>query len=98
RFSRDWSSDVCSSDLIEPRWDGATLYFISDRENKIFNVFRFDPQDRRVQRLSDEAVWDVRSMDVHDGTIVYEAGGRLKELDTAKIGRASCRERGESAR
>lgn len=68
---------------IEPRWDGDALYFISDREDKVFNVFRYDPQSRQVRRLSNEDVWDVRSMDVHDGTIVYEAGGRLKELDAA---------------
>ena len=68
---------------IEPRWDDGTLYFISDREDMVFNVYRYDRQSRAVQRLSNETVWDVRSADVHGGVVVYEAGGRLKQLDVA---------------
>lgn len=66
---------------IEPMWDGDTLYFISDRNDKVFNVFAYDRDQRRVRQLSAESVWDVRSADAHGGRIVYEAGGRLKELD-----------------
>jgi tricorn protease len=68
---------------IEPMWDGDTLYFISDRDGKVFNVHRYDRQSATVQRLSNETVWDVRSADVHGGVVVYEAGGQLKSLDVA---------------
>jgi tricorn protease len=27
---------------IEPMWDGDSLYFISDREQKTFNLYRWD--------------------------------------------------------
>ncbi len=68
---------------IEPMWDGDTLYFISDRDDKVFNVFRYDRQTGSAEPLTHEDVWDVRSADVHHGVVVYEAGGRLKTLDTA---------------
>src|SRR5690606_39382963 len=34
RFSRDWSSDVCSSDLYSPKF-----YYILFDKNKIVNIF-----------------------------------------------------------
>src|SRR5690606_22490348 len=46
---------------MEPRWDGGTLYFISDREDKVFNVHRYDRESGRVERLSNETLWDVRA-------------------------------------
>ncbi|MEE4299980.1 MAG: PDZ domain-containing protein [Pseudomonadales bacterium] len=66
---------------IEPMWDDDTLYFVSDREFEAFNIYRHDRRSGTVTRLTDERPWDVRSADAHDGVIVYEAGGRLKELD-----------------
>lgn len=66
---------------IEPMWDRDALYFLSDRDDKVFNLFRYDRQAGTVSRLTDETRWDVVSADVHDGVAVFEAGGRLKELD-----------------
>ena len=68
---------------IEPMWDGDDLYFVSDREFEAFNIYRHDRRRGTSTRLTDERPWDVRSADAHDGVIVYEAGGRLKELDLA---------------
>ncbi|MCU0976365.1 MAG: PDZ domain-containing protein [Steroidobacteraceae bacterium] len=66
---------------IEPMWIGDALYFISDREDATFNVFAWDPASGGARRLTDEAPWDVRAADAHGDKIVYEAAGRLKELD-----------------
>ena len=66
---------------IEPMWSGDELYFVSDREFKALNIYRYDRSAGTATRMTDERPWDVRSADAHDGTIVYESGGRLKELD-----------------
>lgn len=68
---------------IEPMWDDDDLYFVSDREFAAFNIYRYDRRSGEAMRLTDERPFDVRSADAHDGVIVYEAGGRLKELDLA---------------
>lgn len=68
------------SNNYEPRWDGGQLYFLSDRDDKVINVFRADPAGGAPVRLTNEREWDVRHFDVRGGRIVYEAGGWLKEV------------------
>ncbi|KUO56979.1 MAG: peptidase S41 [Sphingomonadales bacterium BRH_c42] len=68
---------------FDPHWMGGQLYFLSDREDKVFNIFRYDPADGALVRVSDETVWDIRRFDANGGAIVYEAGGQLKQLDPA---------------
>ena len=67
---------------IEPLWIGGRLHFIADREDMAFNLYAWDEATRTARRLTDERPWDVRAADAFGDTIVYEAGGRLKELDT----------------
>lgn len=62
-------------------WLGGQLYFLSDREDETFQVFRFDPDSRSLSQVSNETGWDIRSAGGYGSTIVYEAGGRLKRLD-----------------
>lgn len=75
------AADGSRSNDLDPMWDGDTLYFLSDRDDKVLNVYRFDRAARRVERVSNETTWDVRSATVRDGTVVYETGGRLVILD-----------------
>jgi len=67
---------------IEPLWVGGRLHFIADRDDAAFNLYAWDEATRTARRLTDERPWDIRAADAHGETIVYEAGGRLKELDT----------------
>lgn len=64
-------------------WLGGQLYFISDREDEDFQIFRYDPGSQALDRVSNENGWDIRAAGGHGSTIVYEAGGRLKRLDLA---------------
>ncbi len=64
-------------------WLEGQVYFLSDRDDKDFNLFRFDPDSRRIDKLTDESEWDVLSAAGHGGEIVYAAGGVLKRLDPA---------------
>ena len=65
---------------INPFWLGNQVYFVSDREDKTFNLHRFDPASLELTRISDESTWDIRWASGHGDRIVYEAGGRLHEL------------------
>lgn len=66
---------------FNPIWLDGKLYFVSDRENKIFNIYRYDPATTEITKISNETIWDVRSAGGHGSTIVYEAGGQLKNID-----------------
>ena len=66
---------------FNPMWIGEDLYFLSDRGDKIANVYRFDAESSAVVRVSNENVWEVRSAGAFGSAIVYEAGGRLMTID-----------------
>src|SRR5690606_39600492 len=91
RFSRDWSSDVCSSDLV---YD---LIHIGNARPLIF----FDVVRRYLQQFY-EVTYAVNFTDVDDKLIrrSEETGTPVPELAEknisdflTEIGRASCRER-----
>lgn len=66
---------------FNPIWLDDQLYFLSDRENKTVNLFRYEPGSQDPTRVSGEREWDIQAASGHGNTIVYEAGGRLKSLD-----------------
>lgn len=66
---------------FNPFWLDGQVYFLSDREDTTFNLYRYDPASAAITRLSHETQWDIHSAAGHDGTVVYEAGGALKRLD-----------------
>jgi len=68
---------------FNPIWLDGQLYFISDRDDKHFNIFHFDPSGGDITRITNETAWDVRSAGGHGATIVYESGGRLMKRDLA---------------
>ena len=73
---------------FNPFWLNGQVYFISDRENEIYNIYRYDPTSKTISKVSNEAVWDVRAASGHGSTIVYEAGGQLKTfaLNNGQVG------------
>src|SRR5207247_7635812 len=94
--TRDWSSDVCSSDLLE-------------RDARVFAAYATDYQARHRRRsdrvsealacLEAHPAWGSAPQPVRDQlrARLSEIGcGEATTLVLAKIGRASCRERGKS--
>src|SRR5690606_41091311 len=90
RFSRDWSSDVCSSDL-------------KDVEGRITELREMCRKfDRPLPRLSmnirlflaktDEEAWKLARSNP-DYVKFKQSGGHVSTRKHAEIGRASCRER-----
>jgi tricorn protease len=59
-----------------PCWLGETLYFLSDR-NHTMNVFRWQPGSDSVEQVTFHDDFDVRSLSVGDGQVIYEQGGRV---------------------
>ena len=68
---------------FEPMWLGNALFFVSDRADVTFNIFRYDPAGETVTQITRETDWDIVAADGHGDRIVYEAGGRLKSIDIA---------------
>ncbi len=66
-----------------PLWLGNDIVFISDRDNVAANLFAYNTQTKAVRQLTRETVWDVRNAASQGDAIVYEVGGRLKELNFA---------------
>src|SRR5690625_5699540 len=81
RWPRDWSSDVCSSDL-----SGAGASLGGEPEESGFKV-----SEGRPPGLSDE----IESIAVHASPALIAYGGVLQFFGPRQIGSASCRERVE---
>src|SRR5207249_8792007 len=92
RSKRDWSSDVCSSDL----W---LDYLAKAPDFHRLLANRPCPLIATVRRASDGGRWphseDERRMLLRQAIVAGFDWVDL-ETDVAEIGRASCRERGES--
>ncbi len=66
-----------------PMWIGDDVVFISDRNDGAANLFIYESKTKAVRQLTRETVWDVHSAGAFGNTVVYEVGGKLKELDVA---------------
>src|SRR5690606_40103459 len=87
RFSRDWSSDVCSSDLVVPV-DGRAFDAAADAFGDLGGGGQVGAGEEDDEFFSAEPGGEVG---VADGSL--EEGAERGEDE---IGRASCRERGEA--
>ncbi len=65
---------------IQPFWLNGQVYFLSDRDNKVFNLFRFNTESGQFERLTDQDTWDIRWASGHGDTVIYETGGRLHTM------------------
>ena len=66
-----------------PVWAGGEVVFISDRADGAANLFAFNPGTQALRQLTHETQWDVRSVDAVGTTLVYESGGRIKQIELA---------------
>src|SRR5207253_3553412 len=90
RWPRDWSSDVCSSDLVQKPTAATALRNIQNTYDFDPSKLSFEEQAKRAPTLS--ALWDRydKTSDVYRDALRTA----LKTPDAREqIGRASCRER-----
>jgi tricorn protease len=64
-----------------PFWLNNEVYFLSDRDNKAVNLFKY--HNKQVTQLTTQTDWDIRSASGFGNTVVYEAGGYLYQFDTS---------------
>src|SRR5690606_40883038 len=96
RFSRDWSSDVCSSDLVRTYLYGRRMY-----ETMVFWETAHTRPDLPPHILQYARDWQAAEKVVYSTTLesVSSAKTRIERTfdpDAVQIGRASCREGGWS--
>jgi len=80
--SADRLTDYDGTDGL-PVWIGNTIYFDSDREGGILNLYSLDPATRKVQKVTNHTDWDVLWPSSDGQRIVYQKGGTLWLLDPA---------------
>jgi tricorn protease len=66
---------------LNPLWFGEYVLFLSDREDKVFNLYLFNPATEELVRLTDQDTWDIRWAARRGNHVVFEAGGLLHEFD-----------------
>lgn len=62
-----------------PFWLNNEVYFLSDRDNKAVNLFKY--HNKQVTQLTNNTDWDIRSASGYGNLVVYEAGGYLYQFD-----------------
>src|SRR5690606_40411969 len=85
RFSRDWSSDVCSSDLESIARTFEAWQYAVDFPPEILAVIKFSQMRDLVRN---HVIDDVR-LEVYQAPVKHDVA-----VAAAEIGRASCREGG----
>src|SRR5206468_9990668 len=96
RSDRDWSSDVCSSDLADGRTERHHLDFVDLVDRSVWVYGQTEVTKDLMQareRAGQAAFYGVSDVALHD-----LEGDRpsVTFVDAEEIGRASCRERVES--
>src|SRR5690606_39439669 len=92
RFSRDWTSDVCSSDLPAGNQ-------VLEKRAGYRDMYKLYVQSELAAMLSWPGGDDVYSAGQKDVAVLYEYWGflQLARMISSKIGRASCWERVDSS-
>src|SRR5690606_39533596 len=91
RFSRDWSSDVCSSDLqVNAQRLGCEARAVKGAQDKAFALDAYDAARDRLNQI-DQLMGRINT--TQDPKDIAELQGRIAAEQAMKIGRASCRER-----
>jgi len=80
------AENITQNDAIDsqPMWHGATLYFLSDRdEHRRHNLWAFDTGSRQFRQVTKFTDFDVHFPSIGPDSIVFENAGRLFLLDLA---------------
>lgn len=72
---------------VKPVWLGSKIYFLSDRD-QIVNIFSYDVNTKKVEKLTNFKDYDVRSLDGRGSELVFEQQGRIHVLNT-QVGKVS---------
>lgn len=68
------------SNDVKPVWLGEKVYFLSDRD-KIVNVFSYDTNTKKVEKLTNYKDYDVRTLSGNGHELTFEYNGRVHILN-----------------
>jgi tricorn protease len=68
---------------FNPMWVGTSIYYLSDKDNNAVNLFRYDLDSKRSERLTNFTDGFIRSTSTDGKTIVLERDGALVAYDIA---------------
>lgn len=93
RQARIWIAKLEDSSVVElprdgsrnfnPMWVGDALYFLSDRNNGVVTLYRYDVATARVTEVLPAEGPDIQSASAGGNEIVYETVGALHVVDLA---------------
>src|SRR5207245_5275059 len=92
---RDWSSDVCSSDLRLHLFGLVSDGGVHSQQTHLYALLKMAKQNG-VDRVFVHAFMDGRdTLPTNGAGYLQQLQQKMREYDSGKIGRASCREGGE---
>src|SRR5206468_8411971 len=93
RSDRDWSSDVCSSDLPSHELPEAMAAGVAELRQPRPYISRYPIPEEEFQRLKEKATR--LRLPLGRATLSRDSGQKAEIATRGEIGRASCRERVE---
>jgi tricorn protease len=61
----------------KPVWAGNSICFLSDRDNKNTNVYRYDPASKKIEKLTNYTDYAVKSLYSNGKELSYEQAGKI---------------------
>jgi tricorn protease len=71
------------SQNVKPVWIGGTVYFVSDRDNKRMNIFKYTMASKQTEQVTNFDDYDVTSLFSDGKEITFEQAGKIFLLDPA---------------
>jgi tricorn protease len=86
-----WVLDMKSLEVEELPWDmsrdtspvwlGSTIYFLSDRDDDMTNIYSYEAGSQKVEKVTTHSDFDVKWLESGGGVLVYEQAGYLHILN-----------------
>ncbi len=72
-----------NSNNTRPVWVGNTIYFLSDRDNKNTNIYKYDPASKKIDKLTSYTDYAVKTLTSDGKELAYEQAGKIFLLNPA---------------
>jgi len=67
----------------KPVWAGSAIYFLSDRDNKTSNIYKYDVSSKKVGKITNYTDYGVRTLYSNGKELAFEQGGKIFLLNVA---------------
>ncbi len=92
-MGRVWIFNTATQDVVEipaahaqnvrPVWVGNTVYFLSDRDGRRMNIYKYDILSKNIAQVTTYNDYDVKTLFSNGKEIAYEQAGKIFLLDPA---------------